>query len=115
MNEENFKNENINDVDDTPTESDIIEKVNDVTEEVPDTEVEDKTEAPVTGFVTGIVTDCLRLNIRKEPRRYADVVCVVDALAKVTVNLDKSTEDWYRVTTEKGFGGYCMKKFVTVK
>lgn len=98
---------NANDVDDTP-----VEPV--VTENVPDTVVENETEAP-TGFAVGVVTGCLQLAVRKEAKPDADVVRVVNTNAKVTVDLGKSTDDWYRVSTETGIGGFCMKKFVTVK
>lgn len=40
----------------------------------------------------GIVTDCLRLNVRQEPDENAKVVAVIDCLSQVDVDLDGSTK-----------------------
>lgn len=65
--------------------------------------------------VVGVVTGCLRMAIYKEPRANSEVITVVTALTKVVVDVDKSTEVFYRVSTSKGAQGYCMKKFVAVR
>jgi hypothetical protein len=65
--------------------------------------------------VVGVVNDCLRMAIYKEPRANSKVITVVTALTKVAVDVDKSTEGFYRVSTPKGAQGYCMKKFVAVR
>lgn len=62
----------------------------------------------------GIVTDCMKLNIRKEPSVDAVVICEVSALSRLMIDRDKSTEDWLSVCTETGVDGFCMKKFVTI-
>lgn len=62
----------------------------------------------------GIVTDCMKLNIRKEPSADAVVICEVSALSKLLIDWDNSTEDWLSVCTEMGVDGFCMKKFVTI-
>lgn len=64
--------------------------------------------------VDGIVTDCLRAAIYKEPRANSKVVKVVTLLTKVTVDMEQSTDDFYRISTSKGVQGYCMKKFIAV-
>lgn len=61
----------------------------------------------------GIVTDCPRLNVRKEPKLPSDIVCIVNNGAKVSIDLDESTDEFYKVCTETGFEGFCMKKFVS--
>lgn len=64
--------------------------------------------------VTGIVTDCKMLNIRKTPSKDSDPVCTVDAGEFLTVNLNDSTATWYSVRTSSGVEGFCMKEFVSV-
>lgn len=65
--------------------------------------------------VTGVVTDCLRVAIYREPRANSGIVKVVTALTRVTVDLEKSTDGFYRISTSKGVQGYCMKKFIAVR
>ena len=65
--------------------------------------------------VTGVVTDCLRVAVYKEPRANSGIVKVVTALTRVTVDLEKSTDGFYRISTSKGVQGYCMKKFIAVR
>lgn len=64
---------------------------------------------------TGVVTDCLRAAIYKEPRANSEIVKVVTALTRVTVDMNKSTDGFYRISTSKGIQGYCMKKFIAVR
>lgn len=65
--------------------------------------------------IIGIVTDCLKLNIRKEPDKDSEVVVVVTCLDELKIDPDASTDDWYAVCTAAGIEGFCMKKFVAVR
>lgn len=65
--------------------------------------------------IIGVVTDCLKLNIRKEPDKDSDVVVVVNCLDELKIDLGNSTDDWYAVCTVTGIEGFCMKKFVAVR
>lgn len=65
--------------------------------------------------VVGVVTDCFKLNIRKRPNIDSEVICVVPAFSELTITMDKSTSKWFKVCTETGETGYCMKKYVAVK
>lgn len=65
-------------------------------------------------LVTGIVTDCLRLNIRERPEKTAKAICVVDAFSELLIDSDNSTEKWFKVYSEAGDEGFCMKEFVAV-
>lgn len=67
--------------------------------------------APV---VTGTVTDCVKLNIRRAPSAKATVVCVIDRDAEVIIDEGKSNAEWYSVCTTAGVGGFCMKKYITI-
>lgn len=78
-----------------------------------DIRVEENEEAVEN--VIGVVTDCLKLNIRKEPNKDSDVVVVVTCLDELKIDLDASTDDWYAVCTVAGIEGFCMKKFVAVR
>lgn len=74
-----------------------------------------ETLEPIPDPVIGVVTDCSKLNVRKEPKSDAEVICIVEALSEVMIDEKESTEEFYKVTTEAGAEGYCMKKYVTVK
>lgn len=62
--------------------------------------------------VEGVVVNCLKLNVRVEPSKDAEVVCVLDAMSEVKIDVTKSTPDWFKITTAIGAEGYCMRKFV---
>ena len=86
--------------------------------EVTVTEPQDTQQEPETkSKVCGVVSGCVKLNVRKFPNQNSEVVRVIDAGEEITVDLDNSTNDWYKVQIYKAadLHGYCMKKFVTVK
>lgn len=77
--------------------------------------VDDAAPAEVMkAFVPGMVTDCLKLNVRKNPSTDAEVLTIVDALSNVMVDMDTSTDAFYKVCTETGVEGYCMKKYIVL-
>lgn len=67
---------------------------------------------PATKTVTGKVANCTKLNVRANPSTTADVVCVLDVASEVTIDKKQSTKDWFKVVTNTGIEGYCMRKFV---
>jgi hypothetical protein len=67
-------------------------------------------ESPVT--VEGIVTGCKKLNVREHPNTTAKVVCVLDENAAVKVFDNEVYADFYKVCTEVGIEGYCMKAYI---
>lgn len=78
-----------------------------------------ETEAPVTETVTnsgavatGVVANCAKLNVRSKPSTNGDVVTVLNAGDEISIDVDKSTEEWLKIRTADGVKGYCMKKFV---
>lgn len=73
----------------------------------------DITPAEEPKKVVGVV-NCARLNIRRRPRVADNVVTIVAANSKLEINTDKSNKEWFKVRTESGIEGFCMKKFVTV-
>lgn len=62
----------------------------------------------------GTVSNCTQLNIRKEPSETSEVIMVVSSHDKLMIELDESTDDWFKVCTAAGIEGFCMKKYVTV-
>lgn len=96
-----------------PRKQDIIQELRSKRQDVPElcTEAEAVNE-PHTDF--GIVTNCLYLNVRKRPDINADVAVVIDALTQVCVDLDASTEDFYKVATSDGVEGFCMRKYIAL-
>lgn len=75
----------------------------------------DNTPAAPAEPIDGIVSGCKKLNVRVVPSLTGDVVCVVAEGTSLMIDESESTNEWYRVYTEAGAEGYCMKKFVTIK
>lgn len=76
---------------------------------------EPEVESEVELLTSGIVTSCVRLNIRKNPNVNSEVVCVVDVNTKVSVDLKESTNAWYKVFLDNGNCGYCMKNYIAIE
>lgn len=64
--------------------------------------------------VVGVVTNCQRLNVRKEPDADSEVVTVISQLEEVVIDTNRSTEEWYAVCLVSGIEGFCMKKFIVI-
>lgn len=60
----------------------------------------------------GFVTNCKKLNVREHPDKNADVVCVLDEGSVVEVFTEESVGDFYKVCTEIGIEGYCVKAYI---
>ena len=107
-------------VEETPIVESVVEPI--VTDETPvvkptvdvvtETNVDDEEPKAVT---SGVVADCAKLNVRENPRKDAAVVCTIDKGTVVEISMSESTEDFYKVYTEFGATGYCMKNFITLK
>ena len=69
-----------------------------------------KTEGMPVGQV-----NCLRLHIYSEPNENSDIVCKTRYLTDVAIDLDNSTEEFYKIYTAIGAEGFCLKKYVTIK
>lgn len=64
----------------------------------------------------GRVTDCTKLNIRENPESDADnVLGVIPVNAEVMIDESESTDEFYKVYTESGLEGFCMKEFIEVE
>lgn len=78
----------------------------------PEKEVSVEVETDSGAVAKGVVANCAKLNVRVKPSVKADVVCVLDAKTEVTIDVDKSNDEWLKVRTAAGADGYCMRKFV---
>lgn len=85
------------------------------TEEVVELKDEEIAEVNTDGSLTGIVSGCVKLNLRKEASKDSDVLLVLNEDTELVVDPAESTEDFYKVCTSSGVEGYCMKKFITIK
>ena len=75
-------------------------------------ETETTTESNTAAVATGVVAKCAKLNVRSKPSTDGDVVTVINAGDKVSIDVDKSTDEWLKIRTADGVKGFCMKKFV---
>ena len=85
-------------------EAPAIELTEELVEEIP-------VEEPTT-VVNGVVTNCLRLRLRKEPN--GTIISWLDAGDEVLVDTLQSTDGWYKVYTKDDLDGFCMKEFITI-
>lgn len=62
----------------------------------------------------GKVIDCVKLNVREEPNTKASVIFEINVGSTVFIDETCSTDDFYKICTEHGVEGYCMKKFIEI-
>lgn len=89
----NLKNEELNE--------ELNEEVNEEVNEIVETK-------PI--FLGKVI--CNRLNVRKEPKLEADIVCKINLGDRVEIDADFDNDDFFKVTTEFGLEGYCKKDFI---
>lgn len=77
-------------------------------ETVPEKEPEAKKK------IAGIVTNCVRLNVRKEPDFDADILCTIDVSTNLIIDEEESTDEFYKICTSAGIEGYCVKTYITI-
>lgn len=62
----------------------------------------------------GKVVDCVKLNVREHPNTKASVVFEIPVGSMVYIDETCSTDEFYKICTEHGVEGYCMKKFIEI-
>ena len=62
----------------------------------------------------GQVSGCKKLNVRKLPSRDAEIVSELVSGSEVMIDEKASTALFYKICTEHGIDGYCMKDYITV-
>lgn len=60
-------------------------------------------------------TNVLRLHVLAEPRLDSEVICKLRYLTEVEIDLENSTEDFYKIYTAIGAEGFCPKDSVIIK
>lgn len=72
-------------------------------------------ETPKKESKVGVVSNCEKLNLRRSPLKDSDGANIITELLSgvaVVIDEDESTPDFYKVTTETGLEGYCMRRFI---
>ena len=75
-------------------------------------------EAPKKESKVGIVANCEKLNLRRSPLKDSDGANIITELlpgVAVVIDEDESASNFYKVITEDGLEGYCMRQFIEVK
>ena len=122
MSNKNFKNQNrrnynqyankeettsVEEIEESIDTTETVEETEEVTEE---TEViEDKTPDEIPKPVYGVV-NCSKLNIRRGPSIDTASLCIVEGGSKL--DIEQFNEEWFKVLTEDGISGYCMREFI---
>lgn len=104
-------------VDEISTESQNIEY-----EELQDNEItnlkEDeiidinKTDILNDSVILGIVNNCTKLNIRELPDKDSNPIGILNEGDIVKINMNESTDQFYKILTKNNISGYCMKEFI---
>lgn len=70
-------------------------------------------EPKVNEMLDGIVHNCVKLNVRKEPSLNSEVIAVLSDADKIKVE-DIGNFDWYCIHLPNGTKGFSMKKYIAV-
>ena len=110
MREKNFNNEK-------PERGlrDAVSIVEEIVAESVDQPVE---ETPKKESKVGVVSNCEKLNLRRSPLKDSDGANIITELltgVAVVIDEDESTSNFYKVITEDGLEGYCMRQFIEIK
>ena len=98
------KRKELDPIDEVAMEQPVIDEVeSEVTEEL-------KTDI----FLDGIVHNCVKLNVRKNPSIDSDVITVLNEQDKIKVKDIDTLSDWYFIQLPNGKEGFSMKKYVAV-
>lgn len=65
--------------------------------------------------VTGVVHNCSALNVRKTPVVGNNIVGTITSGRTVEINETKSSDEFYRIKSQDGVLGYCMKKYIKIQ
>ena len=95
----------------TKSLADVTEEME---EEIAKVNESEETTKEADSTVVGYVSGCLKLNIREEGYLGANVVCVVPEKTALLIEVAESNDEWYKVYTETGMEGFCMKQYVTL-
>ena len=113
---------NANKYDNKPKTEEMVEHDNpiehaDFVEEVDAVKMVEETvkTVPIPKTINGVVANCTKLNIRKDPSVHAEILGVVNVDSEMKIDMDKSNDKWFYVSTAVGIDGYWMRDFVNAK
>ena len=78
----------------------------------PVSDPEPSVESEIRKF--GKISNCKKLNVRKLPSRDAEIVSELVEGIEVMIDEKESTALFYKICTEHGIEGYCVKDYITV-
>lgn len=88
-------------IDEVAMEQSVVEEV--VTE-----------EPKAAEFLDGIVHNCIKLNVRRNPSIDSDVIAVLNEQDQIKVKDVDTLSDWYFIQLPNGEEGFSMKKYIAV-
>ena len=106
--------ETVNEIEESTNETE--ETTEEVTEEVTDQEViipsiQNNVE---NNEVIGKISGFEKLYVRKEASKDSEPVGIVTDKDDLSIDVARSTDDFYKVITSNGLEGYCVKEFVKI-
>ena len=69
---------------------------------------------PEKDTIIGVVTNCVKLNVRKAPEADAEVLTTIPLAAEVKIDIEGSVNGFYKVCTGAGVEGYCKEDFINI-
>lgn len=66
-------------------------------------------------MLTGVVVDCVKLNVRSAAEATAPVICTIRRGTEVVIIEDESTDEFYAIYTASGIEGFCMKQYISIE
>ena len=96
----------------TEVEEEIVEEERPIEGQIVIPEVEPVVEPENRKF--GKINNCKKLNVRKLPSRDAEIISELVEGSEVMIDEKESTALFYKICTEHGIEGFCMKQFIKV-
>lgn len=99
-------------VEDETTGEVTVEPVENAEEQIQNENVLEETPTSTQSNVVNVRVNANALNIRKEPKKDADIVTIVYKDELLVLVESTSIDGFYKVRTYTGIDGYCMEQFV---
>lgn len=98
------------------TQEEVIEtdSLNNETIEEPIEIVEEEAKTEEDKRIIGKITGFDKLYVRKNPDKESEPVGIVSTIDELGIDLEHSTDTFYKVITSNGLEGYCVKEFVKI-
>lgn len=115
--------ETVNEVEESTNEAEetteeVIESTDEAIVESNDVQDTQNDDYKNSNIAQATIIGYTKLNVRKNPSKDSEVVCIITKDSSVTVNYDESTEDFYKVYVNVDnvpYEGFCMKEFISIK